>query len=84
MSGLLQKQLMMLTNFLFLYLLSMLVVFLFIKYVDLIDDASKEMVKKFEDVPDGAENTELNKFVQQNLPDLRQHKEESDQLEESM
>lgn len=54
------------------------------KYVDLIDDASEEMVKKFEDVPDGAENTELNNFVQQTLPDLRQHKEETDQLEESI
>lgn len=54
------------------------------KYVDLVDDASEDLIKKFENVSKNVQNAELNNFFQQTLPALRRHQEQADQLEESV
>ncbi len=53
------------------------------KYVELVDEATEDLVKEFEEVSDDSMNVDLGNFVQQTLPSLRQHQEETDQLEES-
>ncbi len=53
------------------------------RYIELVDDASEEMVEEFEDISQEAKDANVSNFVQQSLPALRQHQQQADQLEES-